>query len=252
LAIAEEQTRTFYDVEVSPDGKTVYFSDGGLGRCGSIFAVAITGGPAREIVRGGYAPAVSPDGKQLTYNASHSCGDLRHRMVVRDLTTGSEREWIGTWEGGYGNPVWAPDPRFLIVARAGADAARYFLLDTRRPGSLDGKSWPAIDQDPVAGIVLQSPGVTLINATVRPGTGAVAFGVAYSDESVGETHPILEYNTDDRTFRVLVRDGAVPLDFGPTGHSLIYWRLGGPKLKLFRLTNRRSFFLGEGFHDASW
>ena len=142
LVTVEESIETMLDVEMTRDGKTVYFSDGGLGHCGSVYAIGTGGGAIREIARGGYAPALDPTGNLLAYDRSHACGDRRHRMIVRDLRTGSEREWIGTWEGGYGSPVWGPDARLLLVPRAGFDASRYFRLDTRGAGSLDGTAWP--------------------------------------------------------------------------------------------------------------
>jgi hypothetical protein len=247
------ESRTTFQVEVTPDGKTVYFSDGGFGHCGNIYAIATRGGPVREIAHGAFAPAVSPDGRKLAYDASHVCGDRRHRMVVRDLESGSEREWIGSWEGGYGSPVWAPNARYLLVARGGADSARHFLLDTLKTGPLDGKHWPVLDEDDdPAGIELSAPGLTLTNPTVRPGKNTVAFGVAYSDVDGSESYPTLEYDPHDRSWRVIIRDGASPVDYDPSGGSLLYWRLGGPKLKLFRFTDGRSFYLGKGFHSAAW
>ncbi|MEX2554770.1 MAG: hypothetical protein WEB06_03960 [Actinomycetota bacterium] len=253
LAMADAQSRTTFDVEVTPDGQTVYFSDAGLGACGGIYSVAINGGSIREVIRGGYGPVISPDGRRLAYDASHSCGDRRHRMVVRNLETGAEREWIGTWEGGYGSPRWAPDPRFLVVARAGSDSARHFLLDTRKGGPLDGMDWPTVDEDDdPSGIELSYPGLTLTSPTVRPGRRTVAFGVAYSDVDGSESYPIIVYDPAADTWRVLIEGDAFPVDYDSSGTSLLFWRRSGSGLKLFRYTDGRSFFLGKGFHDASW
>lgn len=252
LASLAARIESVLDVEVTPDGRTVYFSTGGLGHCGSIYSIEIEGGPIRGVARGGYSPSVSPDGRKLAYDASYACGDRRHRVVVRDIATGAEREWIGTREGGYGNPKWAPDPRFLIVARAGADSQQYFLLDTREIGPLDGEDWPPHeDLGTVSGVDLSSLGAFLGSATLRPGTKTVAFGVAYSDPAGTEPYPIIEYDPDERTFRTLFSGPGSPLDFDPTGLSLLYRRLDTTG-RLYRYTHGRSVHLGQGFQDASW
>lgn len=250
--MVDPESRTTFDVEMAPNGGLVYFSDGGFGQCGNIYSISI-GGPIRVIARGAYGPAISPDGRRLAYTTSYSCGDRRHRIVVRDIDDGTERQWIGAWEGGYGNPTWAPDPRFLIVARAGADSARHFLLDTRKSGRLDGRDWPPVDEDDdPAGIEISSLEVTLTSPTVRPGTRTVAFGVAYSSVDGTERYPILEYDPARGTFRVLISDNAWPVAYDPSGQSLLIIRRGATKLKLFRYTNGRTFFLGKGFNDAAW
>ena len=242
------------DLALTPDGQTLYFSDYGLGACGSIFVVSIRGGRVRTFLSGGYAPTVSPDGRSLAYNASHSCGDRRHRFVVREIASGKEREWLGTWEGGYGNPTWAPDARFLVIAKAGSDSARHFLLDTRKDGPLDGKLWPPIDEDDpptVNGTALSNPGVTLGGFALRPFKNAVAFGIFYSDEQAGEAHPILEMDLGSGKVRTLVKSGSSPHDFDPTGMHLLYRGLG-TGYELFRLSDGRSISLGKGFYDAAW
>lgn len=243
------------ELSLAPDGETLYFSDYGLGACGRIFAVDMSDRTIRTVVRGGYGQDVSPDGRLLAYNASHSCGDRRHRIVVRDLSSGAEREWVGTWEGGYGSDVvWAPDPRFVVVARSGADAARYFLLDTAKTGPLDGKDWPPIDEDKppsVNGIPLTSPALTLGDATVRPDAKAVMFAVYYSEQHRDERHPILEFDVKTRAFRTIVDRDGTPLAFDPSGEQLLYRGLGAPNT-LFRYSAGRSVLLGEGFYDADW
>jgi hypothetical protein len=254
LVKIDQAKGTLITLTLTPNGKTVYFAEGGFSRCASIFAASIEGGHVQRVVDGGYAPAIHPNGRSLAYNASHTCGDRRHRIVVRDLVSGKEREWLGTWEGGYGDPIWAPDARFLVVAKSGADSASHFLLDTRKNSPLEGKPWPPVDEfDPstVDGVALLNPGVTLGGFTVRPITKTVAFGVFYSDEQPDEAHPILELDPQTGALETLIGRGSRPVDFDSTGKHLLYrgFNMG---FQLFRYSNGRSYFLGKDYYDAVW
>jgi hypothetical protein len=254
LVEIDQAKGTLITLTLTPNGETVYFAESGLSRCASIFAVNVGGSVVRRVVDGGYAPAVSPNGRSLAYNASYTCGDRRHRIVVRDLDSGKEREWVGTWEGGYGDPIWAPDARFLVIAKSGADAASHFLLDTRKNGLLDGKPWPPFDErDPptVGGVSLSDPGVTLDGFTVRPITKTVAFGVFYSDEQPDEPHPILELDPQTGALKTLIERGVRPIDFDSTGMHLLYHGYG-MGFSLYRFSKGTSFFLGKSFYDAAW
>jgi hypothetical protein len=254
LVTIQQAKGTLITLSLTPDGKTVFFAESGLSRCASIFSVGIGGGGVVRVVDGGYAPEVSPDGRSLAYNDSFTCGDRRHRIVVRDLTSGKEREWVGTWEGGYGDPIWAPDARFLVVAKSGADSASYFLLDTRKSGPLDGKPWPRFDDDHppmIDGVSLTDPGVTLGGLTVRRVTKTVSFGLYYSNELPDQPHPIIELDPESGVLRTLVERAGRPVDFDPTGKQLLYRGLENG-FDLFRYTDGRSVFLGKGYYDAAW
>jgi Tol biopolymer transport system component len=255
LVNIEQARDTIITLSLTPDGRTVYFAESGFARCSRVFAAEIRTGRVAAVVDGGYAPEVSPDGRYLAYNASYSCGDRRHRIVVLDLKSGHEREWLGTWSLGYGDGiVWAPNPRYLIVTKAGTDSARDFLFDTTGSGPLDGPPWPPIDDrraPRVAGRRLSALGVTLGGATVRPKMKTVLFGVWYSEETPDEKHPILEFDPSSDTFRVLIKDAGGPIDFDPSGKHLLYRGIG-PGLPLFRFSGGRSVRLGHGYWDAAW
>lgn len=255
LVTIEQARDTIITLSLAPDGMTVFFAESGFARCGRLFAVEVSTGRVSLVVDGGYAPEVSPDGKYLAYNASFSCGDRRHRIFVRDLTTGNERAWLGTWPTGYGDEVtWGLERHHLIVAKAGADSATYFLFDTTKKGSLDGPRWPPIDDRKaprVSGRALSDPGVSLGGATVNPIRETVFFGVFYSNSMDTEEHPILEFDPRTDTFRVLIKNGGGPIDFDPSGKQLLY-RGAGPGLSLFRYSEGRSVRLGRGYWDAAW
>lgn len=255
LVTIDQAKDTIITLSLSPDGTSVFFAETGFARCARTFAVDVPTARVRTVVDGGYAPAVSPDGRYLAYNASFSCGGRRHRIVVRDLKTGSEREWVGDRELGYGDKiVWAPDPRYLIISESGADSAQYFLLDTRATGALAGPPWPVIDDRKaprVSGRALSDLGVSLTGATVNPTSKKVFFGVWYSDSQESEERPIVEFDPTSGAFRILIADALGPIDFDPTGTQLLY---RGPASGFFlmRYSGGKSVPLGGGYFDAAW
>jgi hypothetical protein len=231
----------------------VYFASYGFGRCSRIYSVVIATSRVRAVVDGGYDPAVSPDGRFLAYNRSFSCGVRRHRLVVRNLSTGQEEEWLDGSELGFGDFAWGPDPGSLIVAHAGADSASYFLLDTGKSGPLTGPMWPstrALDAFKIKGRPLSDPNTSLAGVTVRPDRAKVLFGIFYSSEE-GWLHPIIEYDVRDETFRTVIEDAWGPVDFDPTGREILY-RPVNSGLTLYRYSDGRSVKLGTGYYDAAW
>lgn len=245
---------TFLTLSLSPDGNTVFFAEYGFARCVAVFAVEVRSGAVRKVADSGYAPEVSPDGRFLAYNSSFSCGDRRHRLVKRDLASGREQDWIYTAELGFGDFVWGSNPRYLIVASAGADSASYFLLDTVKGGQLTGPAWPstrALGAYRVDGGSLSDPNVSLGGATVSPNRKSVLFGVWYSSDEPGWRRPIIEFDVRKEAFRTVIEDAWGPVDFDPSGRAFLYRPLGSG-LTLYRYSDGQSVRLGTGYYDAAW
>jgi Tol biopolymer transport system component len=104
---------TWMQPDVSPDGRTIIFD-----LLGDIYAVDITGGPARPILIGQpfeTHPVFSPDGRRVAF--------VSDRSGVTNL-------WIANADGSdprqlshddaltiYSSPAWAPDGRSVYVSR---------------------------------------------------------------------------------------------------------------------------------------
>lgn len=101
----------------SPDGRAVYFSTFSLNggqTVQRIERVTVATGERTAILEGGYAPAVSPDGRLLAYLRDSRVGS---GLWVRRLDDGDVRALIP--EGQYpalAAPRFSPDGRWLAVA----------------------------------------------------------------------------------------------------------------------------------------
>lgn len=99
---------------ISHDGKWVVFRSEKEG--GGIYLMPALGGPERLIAKGGYAPRISPDGKNVAYYV----GDPWHsktpgaKLYVVPLAGGESRELAADLADAR-NPVWAPDSGHILV-----------------------------------------------------------------------------------------------------------------------------------------
>jgi hypothetical protein len=116
-------TNDITDVDLSADGGTLYFSIGL-----AMYRMSIEGG-APEPVGQGTSPTLSPDGSLLAYTGPDS------GIVVRDLTTGAERQWGPRDAGQIGSLSWSPDSSRLAYDFL-YNTNHTYVLDTTSTGKL--------------------------------------------------------------------------------------------------------------------
>ena len=116
------------EVDISPDGKTVYFALREAGRIEAtstnldIFAVPADGSAAPTNLtadNGGTdnLPTLSPDGRSLAYFSMARAGYEADRQVlkVRDLATGQVRALTQNWDRSVGSIAWAKDGKSILI-----------------------------------------------------------------------------------------------------------------------------------------
>lgn len=111
--------RMLTDVDLSPDGKTLYFS-----HQGDLWAVPTTGGQARQLTQGfgeDLFPRVSPDGQWIAFLRSQGRGDSRIHLVSVE----GGRAWQLSHDSrGLAPEDWYPDGDALLV-RGGTDRSPF-------------------------------------------------------------------------------------------------------------------------------
>jgi hypothetical protein len=103
------------DLEVSPDGTTVYFVP--FGTPERIMSVPTAGG-SPTLVAEGRKPTLSPDGRSLAFVACEgvmaACGNA---ILVRDLASGETTAWdVGYSDLWAGQLAWLPDSRRIAFS----------------------------------------------------------------------------------------------------------------------------------------
>ena len=130
------------EIDVSGDGKTVYFTLREAGRIEptstnlDIF-MAPADGSAQPVnltaPNGGTdtLPTLSPDGRTLAYVSMARAGYEADRQVLmlRDLGTGQTRALTGQWDRSVGSIAWAKDGRSLIVTAEDVMEAPVWRID---------------------------------------------------------------------------------------------------------------------------
>jgi dipeptidyl aminopeptidase/acylaminoacyl peptidase len=110
------KVRRIGDPQISPDGATVAFTIGNVDVTSNrtithIYAVPVTGGPARQITSGDRShnsPRWSPDGKRLALTTGGQIWTMK--------PDGSDRRQVTRISKGANGPVWSPDGRWIAFS----------------------------------------------------------------------------------------------------------------------------------------
>ena len=116
------------EVDLSPDGRTVYFALREAGRIEStstnldIFAAPADGSVQPINLTDANdgtdtLPTLSPDGRTLSYVSMARAGYEADRQVImlRDLASGTTRALTAAWDRSAGSLAWSPDGRSLLI-----------------------------------------------------------------------------------------------------------------------------------------
>jgi dipeptidyl aminopeptidase/acylaminoacyl peptidase len=125
--------------DISPDGREIAFV-ANTDRAGNdenldIYAVAASGGPARNLTAGNAAadeePRYSPDGRYLAYTQQaipRFYGDTK-QLILLDRKGGGKRRLGADWDRSVSGMVWAPDSESLYAPVEDAGTQRVYRLD---------------------------------------------------------------------------------------------------------------------------
>src|SRR5689334_2974162 len=104
---------TWISLDVSPDGRTIVFD-----LLGDLYTMPITGGEATALTSGmmyDAQPRFSPNGKAIVFTSDRNGGD---NVWTMDLATKATHVVTTGKSIRYRSPVWTPDGKYIVVARA--------------------------------------------------------------------------------------------------------------------------------------
>ena len=147
---------TWISLDVSPDGRTIVFD-----LLGDLYTMPIGGGEATALTSGmmyDAQPRFSPDGKSIVFTSDRNGGD---NVWTIDLATKATHVVTTGKAIRYRSPVWTPDGKYIVVARAAGPigASKLWMYDK------DGGSGFQLIRDP-----------TPLNGAVPVSTVGPAFG----------------------------------------------------------------------------
>ncbi|MEJ3652618.1 hypothetical protein WEH80_06510 [Actinomycetes bacterium KLBMP 9759] len=124
--------RTIDGLAGTPDRQTIYFSAGPEPAISTLYRVGAAGGEPEQVGQGN-SPAVDGTGRHLAYAAGP-------RLIVRDLTTGTERSWGSAASDEFveGPLSWEPGGTRIAFTMSSGTRQGVGVLDTAEAGTLDG------------------------------------------------------------------------------------------------------------------
>jgi serine/threonine-protein kinase len=135
----------------SLDGRWLYYDASLGGRIGGLYRVPLAGGAPERLRESGnaeFAPAPSPDGREIAY---HAFNGVDRDIFVLPLD-GSPARSIGAMPGGQIVPRWSPDGRTLAFGQASTNPVTW--LARRDAGGrwttrvrMTGANWPSWSPD---------------------------------------------------------------------------------------------------------
>ncbi len=128
--------------DISPDGQEIAFvsnSDAaGSNENLDVYAVAVSGGAARNLTAGNPAgdeePRYSPDGRYLAYTKQTIpgfYGDTK-QLILLDRKGGPERRLAADWDRSISGVAWAPDSKSLYAPIDDAATQRVYRIDVAK------------------------------------------------------------------------------------------------------------------------
>ena len=234
------QEGTWMTVDLSPDGRWIYFD-----LLGHVYRIAATGGEATSLTQSSgvavnYQPAVSPDGRFVAFISDRKG---QNNLWIMDADGGNPRQVQADLTGRANDPVWTPDGQYIVVERrqlpggTGGNGIWMFHRDGGKGVPLiDGAqaraaAWPAPSADGRYLYFQEStPGET-VSWTHDPRTeeeGAVAdilqgaWQLRRMDLRTGRIEPITT-GSPTRQFRISSGGGYAP-EVSPDGRWLAFAR----------------------------
>ena len=117
---------TWISLDVSPDGRTIVFD-----LLGDLYTMPIAGGEATALTSGlmyDAQPRFSPNGKSIVFTSDRNGGD---NVWTMDLATKATHVVTTGKAIRYRSPVWTPDGKYVVVARAAGPigASKLWMYD---------------------------------------------------------------------------------------------------------------------------
>lgn len=229
---------------LTPDGAAAYISDIGMEGCGRLYRAATDGTGTAELPYFGRTPIVSPDGRYLAYAAVTGEGPFcpTVAVVVRDLSTGTERRWEqGETDRTVQLVTWSPDGRYLSYTLSGEECCEVGVLDTtstekvarsqRLKSSKVAESWTAATYVPDGIVILAS---------------CCTKGVDREDQFL-----LLQSDGKRKDLMNLGTEKVASFDVSPDGLQLV-WVNGEGELWRSSRDGSGRLRLGERFEQVRW
>ncbi len=156
-----------HDYDISPDGKEIAFTAdtdrSGVEPNADVYAIAVDGGPARNLTAGNSAgdgrPLYSSDGRFIAYER-RSIPRIyydRVRLALYDRAAGTSRVVTEGWDRSVSGLCWMPDGKSLLGSIDDAATRRVYRIDA---GS--GKATPVTKESSFASLAMSRSGRLLV------------------------------------------------------------------------------------------